>query len=72
MDQKHCSGCRNDFYNGRQNVTGNMCWSLEDAKLIMRKEVHINQVPPWNQKAQLIPSCYSRPQFVYVAADRKN
>ena len=72
MDIKHCAGCRNDFYNGRQNVTGNTCWSLAEAKLIMRKEVHINQVPPWKQAARQLPDCYSKPQFVYVSADREN
>jgi hypothetical protein len=24
-----CIGCRNNFYNGRANVSGNHCWSLE-------------------------------------------
>lgn len=23
-----CVGCRNSFYNGRANITGNYCWSL--------------------------------------------
>lgn len=72
MDRKHCVGCRNDFYNGRQNVGGNTCWNLKDAKLIMRKEVHINQVPPWTQKAQLLPHCYHKEQFVYLEPDRTN
>ena len=32
----YCSGCKNDFYNGRQNVTTFGCWSLEDAKVVTR------------------------------------
>jgi hypothetical protein len=72
MDMKHCAGCRDDFYNGRQNVGGTTCWSLADAKLIMRKAVHMNQVPPWNQAPQELPSCYRRDSFIYVAPDRVN
>lgn len=66
MDPKHCRGCRNDFYNGR----GNKCWSLKNAKLIMRKEVHIDQRPPWNQPAKLLPDCYHAPRHVYVTPDQ--
>ncbi len=71
MDKKHCRGCRNNFYNGNNDLGVNECWSLKDAKLIMRKEVHINDVPPWNQKAEKFPDCYHKPKFVYVAANRK-
>ncbi len=66
MNVERCSGCRNDFYNGNNEYGVKQCWFLETAKLIKRKEVHINQVPPWNQKAKLLPSCYHKPQHVYV------
>lgn len=29
--QKHCSGCRNNFYNGRANMGGSHCWSLKKS-----------------------------------------
>lgn len=32
----------------------------------MRKEVHIDQRPPWDQKARLFPSCYKKQRHVYV------
>lgn len=70
MDRKHCSGCRNNFYNGNNDLGVQQCLSLKNAKLIMRKEVHIDQVPPWKQKAQKFPDCYSKARFVYVAPDR--
>ena len=35
-----CKGCRNDFYNGRQNFTGNECWSFKDAKVCRRWKLH--------------------------------
>ena len=71
MDKKHCRGCYDDVYN---NGCGGAkeCWLLKSAKLIMRKEVHISQRPPWKQPAKKLPSCYHKPQFVFVAADREN
>ena len=70
MDRKHCTGCRNNFYNGNNDLGVKECWSMKDAKLIMRKEVHIDQMPPWKQKAIELPNCYSKERFVYVAPDR--
>lgn len=66
---KHCAGCHDDFYNHRGEGTGR-CWSLPTMKLEMRKEVPCSQRPPWLQKAQKIPNCYHRPQYVYVKADQ--
>jgi len=65
MEPKFCYGCRNEFYNGNNELGVQACWSLEGAKRIKRKEVHINQQPPWNQKAKLLPSCFHRSQYVY-------
>ena len=70
---KHCSGCYDDHYNIPGNTfSGDCCWSLETMKLIKRKEIHISQVPPWNQKPRLMPKCYHKPQYVYVEGDRKS
>ena len=70
MDKKHCRGCRDNFYNGNNPLGVKECWMLEDAKLIMRKEVDINQRPPWDQKAKRVPSCYSKAGSIFVAPDR--
>ena len=69
MDKRHCTGCNNDFYNGSNPYDIKECWSLTDARLIMRKEVPIHQAPPWNQEARLIPDCYKRTGFIYVRWD---
>ena len=70
MDKKHCAGCRNNFYNGHNNLNVKACFSLKGAKLVMKKEVHIDQVPPWNQKAKMLPSCYHADGYIYVDKDR--
>ena len=66
MDKTHCAGCREDFYNGNNPYGVSECWSLKEAKLIMRKAVHMSQRPPWNQRAELYPSCYRKPGYVMV------
>ena len=71
MDKDYCVGCRDNFYNGNNNLGVKECWCLKDAKLVMKKEVHIDQAPPWNQKAEKFPDCYRKSKFVYVEADRK-
>jgi hypothetical protein len=66
MDKLRCTGCYDDHYNQPGNSNTGECWSLESAKLILRKEVSIDQCPPWNQKAKQLPSCYHRQRYVYV------
>lgn len=75
MDKTHCEGCRDDFYN-HTNMGANMvdgkpqCWSLKEAKLILRKRVHIDQVLPWTQKPEKMPDCYHAPRYVFVSPER--
>jgi hypothetical protein len=64
--QKYCSGCRNNFYNGNNDLGVSKCWSLANAKVVWRKFVHVDQVPPWNNKPERTLSCHSRPRFVSV------
>jgi hypothetical protein len=65
---RYCVGCHDDFYNG-EGFSG--CWSLENMELIMKKEVPIDQVPPWTQKAQLFPKCYHKQRYVYVKENQE-
>lgn len=67
IDNKHCLGCRDDFYNGKNQYGIAACWRLEDAQMVKVKEVPIDQTPPWTQAPISKPNCYSRPGFVYVS-----
>ena len=66
MDRKFCSGCVNNFYNGFNDLGVTTCWSLKTAKRIKRKKVPLNQVPPWNQPAQMLPSCYRQRGYAII------
>ena len=63
--RKYCPGCHNDFYNGNNNLGVKECWMLEDAKVVWKKEVHVDQVPPWNQKARRFLNCYRKQRYAY-------
>lgn len=63
---KRCKGCRQDFYNGKNSLGVKQCWRLADAKLVRKKEIHVDQHPPWNQKAEWFFDCYRREGHIYV------
>jgi hypothetical protein len=70
MKKKDCEGCEQDFYN-HGGGGSKQCWSFDEAKpLIMRKKVSIDQVPPWNQTANLYPSCYEVKRFIFVKPEQ--
>ena len=72
MDPKYCAGCEDNFYNGNNPYNVKQCWGLETAKLIQRKKVHVDQVPPWNQEAGTYPSCYKQKRYVFVKPEQTN
>ena len=71
ISRKWCSGCHDDFYNVSGNSTDGICWCRDTAKIIWRKEVSIDQRPPWTQKAKRLPSCYHRQRYVYVKPNQE-
>lgn len=67
---RDCVGCYNNVYNhgcGGASV----CWNLEDAKLVRRLIIHVDQRPPYNLKeTELVPSCYKKQRFVTVDPEK--
>ena len=67
IDAIHCDGCRDDFYNGHNELGVKECWLRKDAKLAERLLIHVNQPPPYlNVKPKMVPTCYKRDRFVTV------
>jgi hypothetical protein len=59
MDRKHCSGCRNNFYNGNNPLGVKECWSLKDAKLVSRIGLGFWENPPYKGKKKVrVPDCW--------------
>lgn len=60
MDKKHCSGCRNNFYNMNNPYKIKECFSLKTAKLVSRIPIGHFQRPPYlNKQEVLVPDCWS-------------
>lgn len=63
---KHdCAGCRDDFYNGRNDIGVRECWCLADATFVRAKDVPINMRPPYTHlPLTKRPSCYRAQGYV--------
>ena len=71
--RKLCVGCEDNFYNSNNNLGIENCWSLEGSKLCKKKEVHINDTPPWTHQPVIDTlDCFKRKQYVYVGPERTN
>lgn len=63
--KRYCTGCYNNIYNTEEKD----CWSLKNAELIWRKEVHIDQKPPYKQGFKRFLSCYYKQRYVHINKD---
>lgn len=65
LDESHCAGCRDDFYNGHNPYGVTECWLRENAVLGEFKLIPIDLAPPYLKiKTQSVPTCYQRPRYV--------
>lgn len=64
----HCRGCHDDYYNqkGKSARSDGLCWSLQDAELVLKREVGIHQRPPYKQKPKMFLSCYHRQGYGFL------
>lgn len=63
----HCIGCRDNFYNGNNQYGIQCCWNMGSARLVRRKRVHINDIPPWRwQPVYTVPDCFRMAGYVHV------
>lgn len=54
-----CSGCRQDFYNGHNDLGVKECRSFKTAKVVTRMRVGIWQNPPYIWNPQKTLGCHS-------------
>ena len=64
----NCIGCRNNIYNGNNNIGVTKCWSLDSAKLVTR--FRLCSSTPMNIKEAYIkvrvPNCYHESGYVHM------
>ena len=65
---KHCNGCRDDFYNGKNAIGVKRCWMLKDAKLVTRYRIGTWTRPtePGAFTECKVLSCYHQNGYHYV------
>lgn len=63
---KHCIGCHDNVYNLGLNGVKE-CWRLSDMKLVLKKRVHVNDIPPWNNEPEQVPDCRKEKGYIFVA-----
>jgi hypothetical protein len=65
---EHCTGCRNNFYNGRNPYDIKRCWSLDSAKLVTR--FRLSSSCPMNIREAYVkvrvPDCYHESGYVHM------
>lgn len=71
IKKSDCIGCRNNFYNGNNDLGVKECWSFNDAEIVSRKRVHYNLVPPWRMRPVKVPNCYHETGYAYVDPNRE-
>jgi hypothetical protein len=67
-----CPGCRDNFYNGNNNMGITDCWMLVSAKKAMKKKVWRDDVPPWNHTPIETLTCFRAEGYWMVDPDRTN
>ena len=66
-----CVGCENNFYNGNNSYGVKECWSFENAIIKIRKQVGLNDRPPWKWKGKKMLSCYHKKGYFFVDGNRE-
>lgn len=64
---RDCAGCRDDFYNGRNDLGVKQCWSLESAEFTKARDIPVDLRPPYTGiPLTTRPSCWRGNRVVRV------
>lgn len=70
MHVKHCRGCEDDFYNGKNPYGVTECWMLKGAELSTRFRLHVDT--PMNRRSGYekvrVPNCFRMKRYVHLKA----
>jgi len=64
---RFCKGCVDDFYNGKNDIGVEKCWSLENARPVYKKFVPSDKTPPYDtENYTLTYSCHRKKGMVCI------
>jgi len=68
MDKSKCIGCRDNFYNGNNDLGVQECWLLKKAELITRYRLSIHTPMDQRRGYQKVerPNCYGEKGYVFL------
>ena len=66
---KRCQGCRDNFYNGNNDLGVKECWSLNSAEPVTRTRIGIWQAPPYDWRPEPTLSCHHPEGSVWIGRD---
>jgi hypothetical protein len=67
---KDCHGCRDDFYNGHNNLGVTRCWNLASAMMESKLDIPVDLPPPYTHiNPTSKPTCYKAKGYVRIAKD---
>ncbi len=64
--KRMCAGCRDNFYNGNNDLGVKECWNLSTAKVVTKRRVGLWESPPWNAEPEKVLSCRTEKGYVFV------
>lgn len=67
---KMCVGCKDNFYNGNNDLGVKECWGLASARKVLKRRVGMWERPPWTSEPELILSCRKEKGYVFVGKNQ--
>jgi len=62
-----CVGCRDNMYNhGGLHGRDKKCWKFDNAKVVFRRRVHVDTIPPYTNKKERFLDCYHQDRFAFL------
>jgi len=65
-----CIGCRDNFYNGNNDLGIKECWCLEDAEVVKRMPIPLDLAPPYKPFTEKTLSCHRRQGCVMIDPEK--
>jgi hypothetical protein len=68
MKKEDCIGCREDFYNGKNDLGVGECWSFKTAKVVTLYQIGYHTPMDRTENFQKVkrPSCYRQSGMVFM------
>lgn len=67
-----CAGCRDNFYNGFNDLGVRQCWNFTGARVVSVRFVPMDMRPPWDGlPTQYALSCHKKNGYASMKAKRK-